>query len=237
MGTAVFAGGALGPDLDSYSSTVTRSYGIFGRGLYYLINALSLFVYGITKTSRDEEKDNGHRLLLHTTVSAIVMGLLVLFLTSLGGSIPLFGKEYSIGQIAALCIMAFFLHLGLAGLFTKQIKKAKDTVGPYILMTVSIIITFIVALFLPVDKGYTWLAIVVAGGWFTHILGDTITKAGTPLLWPLKIRGKRWYDITLPAPMRITAGGDFELKYLTPLFYAIIVLSLAAHLWLYFTIK
>jgi membrane-bound metal-dependent hydrolase YbcI (DUF457 family) len=30
------------------------------------------------------------------------------------------------------------------------------------------------------------------------MLGDALTVAGVPLLWPLRIHGKRWYDIRIP---------------------------------------
>lgn len=230
MGTAVFAGAALAPDLDSFSSTVTRSYGIFGRIMYHLTNALSMLVYNVTKTQKDDPKENGHRTFMHTIVASILMGLLVVGLTSLPGTVNIFDKDFTWGQISALIIMAFFLHLGVAGLFAKQIKKAKTGIGAYILMAGSFITTCIVAIFLPNDEAsYQWLAILVGAGYFVHILGDTITKMGTPMLWPLKIRGKRWYDIALPGPMRITAGGSFETAILDPLFIAVIIAGITAH--------
>jgi membrane-bound metal-dependent hydrolase YbcI (DUF457 family) len=224
MGTAVLAGAALGPDLDSYTSTVTRSFGIFGRLMYYVTNALSVTVHAMTRTRKDEPVENGHRTLMHTLVAAIAVGLISLTLTSLPGTVTIQGKDFLTGQLFALGIMAFFLHLGMAGLLSKQIKKAKKALGSYLLMVASIIITIVIAYFLPTeDTTYQWLAIVVGVGWLTHILGDTITKMGTPILWPLKIRGKRWYDIALPTPLRITAGGQFEMVILTPLFLLVIV--------------
>ncbi len=222
MGAIAFAGAALMPDLDSYTATVTKSFGFLGRILYYATNAISLFFYNITKTRKDDDIENGHRTFTHTIIASILFGLGSLALTSLPGELNFFGIEYTGGQFAALIIMAFLLHLGTAGLFAPQLKKAKNSLGilaPYILMLFSLITTFFISRFLPVgDENYQWLAIVVTAGMITHILGDTITKMGTPLLWPIKIRGKRWYDISLPTFMRITAGGAVENKILIPIF-------------------
>lgn len=222
MGTIAFAGASLIPDLDSFTATVTKSFGFLGRILYYITNAISLLLYNITKAPKDDDIENGHRTFTHTLVASILFGLGSLALTSLPGKIDFFGIEYTGGQFAALIIMAFLLHLGTAGLFAPQLKKAKNSLGifaPYILMLFSLIVTFVISRFLPVgDENYQWLAVVITAGMITHILGDTITKMGTPLLWPLKIRGKRWYDISLPTFMRITAGGAVENKILIPIF-------------------
>lgn len=222
MGTAVLSGASLLPDLDSYSATVTKSFGFMGRVFYYVTNAISMTIYNLTKTSRDDDKENGHRTFTHTTVFSILVGLAVLGLTSLTGNLSIFGIEYTWGQVVALIIMAFFLHLGTAGLFAPQIKKAKNKLGllaPYILMVFSLGVTFAISRFMPTENtNYQWLAILIGIGVFVHILGDTITKMGTPLLWPIKISGKRWYDVALPSAFRIAAGGAVENKVLIPLF-------------------
>lgn len=228
MGTAALAGAALLPDLDSYTATVTKSFGVFGRVLYYITNAVSLTIYNVTSTRKDDDKENGHRTFTHTIIAAILFGLGSFGLTSIPGELNFFGIDYTWGQFNALIIMAFLLHLATAGIFAPQIKKAKNKLGvlaPYILMAFSLITTFIISRFLPVggDTSYQWLAIVVGVGVFVHILGDTITKMGTPLLWPIKISGKRWYDVSLPAAIRITAGGTVENAILIPAFTIIAI--------------
>lgn len=225
MGTAVFTGAALAPDLDSYTATATRSFGIFGRILYYLTNGISMLMYNITKTSKDDPKENGHRTFMHTIVAAILVGLGVLGLTSLPGQIPLFGQTLTGGQLAALIIMWFFLHLGISGLFGKQLRDAKKGIGAYILMLISFAITVIISIFLPTTENYQWLALLVTLGMLVHDAGDGVTKAGVPLMWPLKIRGKRWYDVALPAPLRIAAGGAVENAILIPIFIVTIAVS------------
>ena len=238
MGTALVAGAALAPDLDSYSSTVTRSFGIFGRLLYHLTNFISLGIYNITKTKRDADLNNGHRTFTHTAVSALLAGVGVWAATTLiPGKTELLGKSYENTELASLFIMAFFLHLGLAGLFSKQIKKAKGMVGPYVLMLVSVIITAITGIFLPTGNGDDtlngyFIPAVVTAGLLIHILGDLITLKGVPFVWPFKVIGKRWYDVALPGPFRIKAGGAFELTVRTPVFILLIAGGLALHILL-----
>lgn len=215
MGMLVTTGAALYPDWDSYTSTVTNSFGFIGRLLYRAANALSLTVYNVTRTRYDQPKENGHRTLFHTGVMAIVAGLLVSFLGSLGGTVDIRGHLLTWGQVSSLAFMFVFLHLALAGLF-EQARSIRKKYGPYVMMLISAVITLIIASFLPEDQTYPWLGACVGLGWFVHLLGDAITKMGVPLLFPIKIRGKRWYDITLPSFLRITAGGKFEKIVLLP---------------------
>lgn len=49
-----------------------------------------------------------------------------------------------------------------------------------------------------------------------HCWGDSLTLAGCPWLWPIKIRGKRWYDIHTGF-LRFRAGGKIENVLVTPL--------------------
>lgn len=228
--TAVCAGAALAPDIDSHSSTVVNSFGIFGKMLHQLVNAISIAVHEVTRTKYDKPKQNGHRTLFHTPVMALLVGGLVSAGSSLPGTIDLFGKTFATGQLFSVITMGIFLHLAMAGLFEKQIKKARKQYGPYILMGFSWVMAFLTALALPEEEKYSWLGIAVAAGWIIHLLGDMITKMGVPLAWPFKIRGKRWYDITLPSFLRISAGGAFEKVILLPLFTLITSVMLIWHI-------
>lgn len=219
LGTAVAAGGALAPDIDSNSSTVVRSFGILGTGAHHVANAISLGVYNLTKTRKDDHIENGHRTLFHTTAMAVLAGGLTALATAATGTVEILGQTFSWGQVFALIIMAIFLNLGLAGVFEKQIKKARRKFGPYLLIATSLILTFITAYFLPPADGsaYSWLGLAVGFGCFMHLLGDAITKMGVPMAWPLRIHGKAWWDVSLPSFMRIRAGGKFEYAILLPL--------------------
>ena len=225
MGTIVFAGAALAPDMDSYTATVTKSFSFIGRILYHVANVIGLFFYNISRTKYDEPITNGHRTFFHTGISAILMGSLVALATAAQGQTPIMGKDYSWGEIFALIIVAFCLQVSLAGIFQKQLKDAKKGFGPFILAAVSITGTVILSRFMPDPDAagtYSWLGIAFGVGWLVHILGDLITKMGVPLFWPLKIKGHRWYDVSLPSFMRISAGGTFENVFLVPLFYVMI---------------
>lgn len=226
MGTIVFAGAALAPDMDSYTATVTKSFSFVGRILYHIANLIGLFFYNITRTKYDEPKTNGHRTFFHTGVSVLLMGALVAAATAAGGTATIFGKEFSWGEIFALAIMAFCLQVAMAGIFQTQLRKAKTGLGPFIMAAASITVTVVLSRFLPhPDQSgtYAWLGLAFGAGWLVHILGDMITKMGVPLFWPLKIKGHRWYDVAPPTFMRIEAGGTFENVFLVPLFYVMIL--------------
>lgn len=225
LATAVVAGGALLPDIDSHGSTVVRSFGIFGKAFYEIINALSLLVHNMTRSKADNPKDNGHRTLMHTPIMAVLIGLLITGISILPGTVDIAGRTYAWGQIGSLVVLWVFLHLAFAGLFDTFIIKARQKFGPYLLMVGSLILTILIALTLPQNQTYPWLGLLAGFGMFIHLLGDMITKAGVPMLWPLKIRGKRWYDVATPSFMRIKAGGGVETAFLFPLFVGITVVA------------
>lgn len=84
------------------------------------------------------------------------------------------------------------------------------------MMVASLIISAGIFYALPPDENYLWLGAAVSFGWFMHLLGDMITKMGVPILFPIPIKGKRWWDVTLPSALRIRAGGTFEKAVLLP---------------------
>ncbi|MET8957038.1 metal-dependent hydrolase [Streptomyces sp. NPDC004533] len=75
-----------------------------------------------------------------------------------------------------------------------------------------------IAKFIPSAPG--WLPYAIGLGCLTHLLGDSITKQGTPWLWPLKTR----YEIVLIK----SSGNKLETEILTPLMGA----GTIALLWL-----
>ena len=231
LGTLITAGAALGPDIDSHSSTVVNSFGIFGRVTHSIVNAISVSVYNLTRTKYDSKRENGHRTLFHTGVMAVLMGLLVFFTGSISANsgMSIGEKELTWGQISTLIVFFIFFHLSLAGLFEKYFKKQKRKFGAYGMMLISAGVTLIIAAALPEHSNYNWLGVAVAAGWFLHLLGDLITKMGVPLLWPIPIRGHRWWDVTLPALFRIKADGAFEKIILLPaLTIATVVMTVIA---------
>lgn len=218
VGTLVAAGAALAPDIDSHSSTIVSSFGAAGKATHKVVNGVSVSVYNATRTRYDTPKTNGHRTLFHTAWLAMLAGGLVSLGSSVSKTVELFGKDFAVGQLFSLAVMFLFTHLALGGLFEHKVRSTRKKYGVLGMMAVSAVITLSLAALLPANDTYPWLGLAVGVGWFMHLLGDLITKMGIPLLGGVvKIRGKRWWDFTLPAFMRIRAGGKFEKAVLLPL--------------------
>ena len=63
---------------------------------------------------------------------------------------------------------------------------------------------------LPGDRGYPMLGFAVAVGCVVHLLGDMITKAGVPILWPIPIGRRMWRMIGVPNGIAVRVGGKAE---------------------------
>ncbi|WP_394855805.1 metal-dependent hydrolase [Rhodococcus opacus] len=69
----------------------------------------------------------------------------------------------------------------------------------------------------PTETGSVSLGVSVGLGCITHCIGDGITREGIPFLAPLvTVKGKRWWEFTLPSLLRIRADGPFEKVVLLP---------------------
>jgi membrane-bound metal-dependent hydrolase YbcI (DUF457 family) len=224
VGTAVCAGSALLPDIDcpgsmstKDGSTVVRAFGIVGEVVGHSMDNIALAVYNLTRGKKDKPRNSGHRTLTHTAVFTAGLGFAVSAGASLPGSFNAFGREWGTGNVFALTVMWAMLHLSMFGLLEKWTKKQRAKYGLLAVMAISGTATLITAAQLErTDGGFAWLGLAVGAGAVMHCLGDAITKAGVPFLWPIPINGKRWYDITLPSIMRIRAGGWFEYTILLP---------------------
>lgn len=62
-----------------------------------------------------------------------------------------------------------------------------------------------------------WLGLPAGLGCLVHCLGDALTHAGVPLLWPVPIRGRRWYRVGTPKVMRFATGDSVEAWRVVPL--------------------
>jgi hypothetical protein len=233
MGAAVCAGGALLPDIDcpgslsiKDGSTVVRAFGIAGEAVGHTMDGVSLLVYNLTRSRHDPERHSGHRLLTHTAVFAVGLGMLTSLAVSLPGTFTAAGKEYSTGTAVALVIMWACLHLSLFGLFEKWTKKQRKKFGLIGVMAISGVLTLVTASALPAGAAggkFWWLGLAVGGGSAVHCFGDAITQAGVPFVWPVPISGRRWGELQLPSLLAIRAGGKFECAALFP---ALTVLTL-----------
>ncbi|QSB04583.1 metal-dependent hydrolase [Natronoglycomyces albus] len=220
VGTIICAGAALFPDIDCAGrvltnrggSTVARSFGRVSMVLANIVERLCIGIYMATRTKKDGTRRNGHRTFTHTWVFAILMGF------GTGALASNFGKPAVIG------ILFFLTGLAVRGLMA---NTARDK-GWIITTGASLVCAFGMFHVLPPDRSYALLGIAMAMGCFIHTLGDMITKMGCPVLFPIPIAGKVWYDVGLPDFMALRAGGVAEKKYLMP---ALTILTLIGMFW------
>jgi hypothetical protein len=227
MGAAVCAGGALLPDIDCPGSmslrdgsTVVRAFGIVGEAVGQAMDGLSLLVFNLTRSRHDPERHSGHRLFTHTAVFAVGLGMVTSLTASLPGTFSAAGKEYSTGTAVALLIMWSCLHLSLFGLFERWTKKQRKKFGLIGVMVISGALTLVTASALPAETAggkFWWLGLAVGSGSAVHCIGDAITRAGVPFVWPVPIGRRRWAEIQLPSLLAIRAGGKFEYAVLFPM--------------------
>jgi len=217
--TAVCAGAALLPDLDVSGrvfrmrggATAARVFGIVSLFLAECVEKLSLGVYLLTRTRRDPRRRNGHRTFTHTLFFAVLLGAAVSLLVA------------RFGRPAVLGVLFFTLALAIRGLMAEWARNR----GWLVTTTVSAVVTVLAANALPAE-GYPLVGVAIGAGCVVHLLGDMITHHGCPLLWPVPIRGRTWYQMTTPAAVSVRAGGAFEKAVLLP---GLTIAACAAAAW------
>lgn len=220
----ICAGATLAPDIDSPGSlsmkdgsTAVRAFGFVGEGIGHAVNTISVVVRNLIRTRHDGTRNNGHRTLTHTIIGGAFMSGAIAAGASLPGTFELAGREWAVGTLFAFAVMWAMLHLALFGLFEKWTKKKRAKYGLIGVMLISAVLTYSTFSLLPsTETTYPTLGLAVFIGMLTHCLGDAITKMGSPLFWPIPIRGKMWYEVALPGFMRIRAGGTVEYMVLFP---------------------
>jgi membrane-bound metal-dependent hydrolase YbcI (DUF457 family) len=194
---AVCAGAALLPDLDHPASTATRRFAVFSWLAARAVRPLSAAVYRLTRARRDTGR-GAHRGLTHTALAALLLGVGVNAATAAWGTPVVLG--------------VLFVCLALA-------IKGLDAVvpGPPSLV-IAAGLTFAVHEFVPGGAAGTagWLGTALTLGMLVHAVGDAITESGAPLLWPLRIRDRRWYPVGSPRPLRFRTGGPMESWVVVP---------------------
>jgi membrane-bound metal-dependent hydrolase YbcI (DUF457 family) len=210
VGTAVCAGGALLPDLDvsgkvtanKGGATVARTFGVVSLFVAEVVEKVSLGVYHATKLSKDPDRENGHRTLTHTIPFTVLVGW---------GTTALCTKY---GKWAVIPILFFMMGLALRGLFHEWAQRA----GWLVVTLLSAAAAYYTFLNLPADRGYPMLGLAVGVGCFVHLLGDIITSAGVPILWPIPTGRRMWRMIGLPNAIAVAVGGKVEVLVLRTLF-------------------
>jgi len=217
VGTAVCAGGALLPDLDMSGkvtankggATVARTFGVVSLFVAEVVEKVSLGVYHATKLSKDPDRENGHRTLTHTIPFTVLVGW---------GTTALCTKY---GKWAVIPILFFMMGLALRGLFHEWAQRA----GWLVVTLLSAAAAYYTFLNLPADRGYPMLGLAVGVGCFVHLLGDIITSAGVPILWPIPTGRRMWRMIGLPNAIAVAVGGKVEVLVLRTLFTLIALVA------------
>jgi hypothetical protein len=182
----ILTGGAsLLPDLDHPSATAARSLGFLTKGLAVGVDRFSLLLYHATRTDKDvRERKSGHRLLTHT-----VPGFLMF------SAVSAFSCFSSITAGIFSGLMAGLLSLGLRKSGGFLLFLIAGGVGWYVIEH---------------ENAWWWVfPVCVFTGSLIHTLGDTITNSGTPITYPLTIKGRRWGLTT--TPVTFAAGSATEL--------------------------
>jgi membrane-bound metal-dependent hydrolase YbcI (DUF457 family) len=219
VGTAVCAGGALLPDLDLSGkvtanrggATVARTFGVFSLFLAEVVEKISLGVYHATKMRKDPDRQNGHRTLTHTLPFTALVGW------GTTAACTRFGKW------AVISILFLMIGLALRGLFERWAERA----GWVVVTMVSAAAAYGTYLALPGDRGYPMLGLAVGVGCIVHLLGDIITSAGVPILWPLPMGRRRWRMISVPDALALRVGGKVEVVVLRGTFTVVSLLAAA----------
>lgn len=184
----IAAGAALGPDLDHPGSTASRA---MPSVVHKAVRAVTTTCWKITSTGRDAQdagwkssrgRDPYHRTFTHTTVASVALGLLILLFTS----------TFHIGIVALVALMGWWL---------RRITKWENW------FFVALGGVMALAFFHPMEPWMSAWAVFI--GYLSHVLADGCTKAGVPFLWPLKIKGKRWWNVRLLGST-VTSGQSRE---------------------------
>ena len=223
ISSLVVAGSALFPDLDNTKSTAMSVLGIVGEGISSLMRSSATIIFYLTRTKYDDEKANPHRGFWHTLIASLLLGLLVKFTVELKIPISndfLISYNYNkVGDLFALFWIFITIQLAFSGLMNSFVKKMKKSFINMILLSfIGIILSGILVYYN--SSSYNWLIVIMILGYIFHIIGDTMTVAGTPMLFPIKFKGKRWFTHRIS---KIHAGGEFETNFLLPLFSIIVI--------------
>jgi membrane-bound metal-dependent hydrolase YbcI (DUF457 family) len=69
------------------------------------------------------------------------------------------------------------------------------------------------------------LGLAVGVGCLVHILGDIITSAGVPILWPIPTGRRMWRMIGVPNAFAVRVGGAVEVYVLRGTFMVVSLLA------------
>ncbi|GAB3221669.1 metal-dependent hydrolase [Glycomyces halotolerans] len=218
VGAIAASGAALYPDIDCAGkvtenkggSTVARSFGVVSLFVAECVERLCYWFYLLTKSKKDKKRKNGHRTFTHTAVHAGLVGVGTGFLAA------------EFGKPAVIAILFVLTGLAVRGLLPSAVNKK----GWIITTAAALACSYGMYHLLPENRGYWILGLAMGIGCFIHVLGDMITKMGSPLLFPIPIKKRRWHDIGLPNNIALRAGGKGENRILLPILTGVVVLGM-----------
>ena len=191
---------------------VYRSAWLDADAMAEVIEKLSLAVYYATKTRKDPDRTNGHRTFTHTLPFTVLVGW---------GTTVLCARY---GRWAVVGILFLTIGLALRGLFEDWAQR----VGWAAVTLIATAAAFGTYVALPADRGYPMLGFAVGIGCFVHLLGDIVTRAGVPVLWPLPVGRRTWRMIGVPDGLAVRVGGRVEVVVLRGAFVLVALLAIAA---------
>jgi LexA-binding, inner membrane-associated putative hydrolase len=214
VGAVVAAGSAVAPDADHPQATVAQVFGPVSRWMAGRVARFCAWVHVATKTRLDPPRGSGHRTFSHTAVAGLAAGCGVA------------------GLCAASWWAAVVVVFATTGLAARSMFNRRDR-GNLGATLAGLLVAAVVGGGTSVHTGWWWLGVPVAAGWLAHLLGDAMTNSGCPIVWPLLIRGRRWYPVGTPRVLRFHAGDAWELRLVLPVFT---VAGLASAGWLLATV-
>jgi membrane-bound metal-dependent hydrolase YbcI (DUF457 family) len=209
-GALVCAGASLLPDLDRENSTASNVFGSLSRGASVRVSGLSRRLYRSTRTRWDypqPDEDDGHRGMTHTLLFAVLAGVVAWAAAGVNAVLVVF-------PTACLAVRAAIPYLQMQndGLVSSALVRVlRHSISTSVLGAA---VAWIALRHLDDPVG---VAALVALGCLVHCLGDSLTLAGCPWLWPMPILGRRWFRIGLPRPLRFRTGGRVEALLIAPL--------------------
>lgn len=233
---AIIVGGGFGlfSDVDS-RGTLTRTLGVLGTALNKIALGLSSFMWNLTATKRDTLGKGGyHRTFTHTLVFVVLVAL------GVGASVRITGD---VGEALAIIYSGLCLTIVGAGLYGPRYKKHRSLWGPYVLLGAGVGVTALVLIYgrrfdpsLADQEAIAWMFGLSAllGGLSHAVIGDGITRQGTPMLWPIKIRGRRWYNLHLFG-FRLEASSKTANTVIQVVSHTLILALIGTSLYLHFS--
>lgn len=196
VGAVVAAGAALLPDVDHPPATAAKVLGPITGWVAKRVGRLGASLHQATRTRYDGRDLDGHRTITHTGLFAALAGLTVAALSSIR-------PEVAVGTAASVLFLS--AAGALRALLPARMRPLHLLVGLAIAGVTTVAGTM---------TGVDWrlLAVPVTFGVLAHLAGDAITVEGCPLLWPVKIRGRRWFPFGRFHGLRIRTGDSKDHK-------------------------